>query len=630
MYKSRVGLTISLLSSSTLATTRGLRPALFLDFLSGSLDSRVGFSRGTNATMVDSTGRIVYAPANLLLRSQEFDNAYWAKLGSTVTANTTAAPDGTQTADKLAEDATTAPHYVTRAAADFTAGSTYTLSVYAKASERQWVAVGFNNEANRLAWFNLSTGVVGTVQPSIMATSIQSVGDGWYRCSVTSAVSTTNPYPSAMVANANGVSSYAGTAGSGIFVWGAQLEPVTYQTAPGPYVATTASAYYGPRFDYNPFTLGALGLLIEEQRTNLVTYSEQFDNAAWTKNADTVTANATVAPDGTSTADKLIPNTTNTQHFATSADLTPGACARSIYMKAGEYTFGGITAYYSTPAAYAAAIFNLANGTVTATSSGDTATITPAGNGWYRCTLVTAKAGATNFGGFQVRTYASDPGTNFSLSFAGDGTSGIFIWGAQLELGAFATSYIPTVASQVTRNADVATMTGTNFSGWYNQTAGTFVAEISLNNAPAVATFSLYSVSDNTANERIFVGTGFGSGGNINALVTDGGVLQAQTINGGLASAGLYKYGNAYAANDFASVANGGSVVTDASGTLPTVDRLYIGASAVGTAPINGHIRQIAYFNTRLPNAQLETLSSPSLVPTLVLDFTASSYASGY
>jgi hypothetical protein len=415
-----------------------------------------------------------------------------------------------------------------------------------------------------------------------------------------------------------------------ISFWGAQVEPVTYQTTPGPYVATTASAYYGPRFDYDPVTLAPRGLLIEEARTNLALYSQQFDNASWIKANATVTANATTSPDGTTSADKVVEDTSNSTHFVRqpATVVTSTTYTYSVYLKASERGFAQVRYENSSSTQFFAANVNLSTGAVTTASfgspTGTSASATNAGNGWWRVNL-TVTASDTIFQAIVFSQVVS--GTN---SYIGDGTSGIYIWGAQLEAGAFATSYIPTVASTVSRSADVATMTGTNFSTWYNQAEGTFVAEISLNNAPAVATFSLYSVSDNTANERIFVGTGFGSGGNINALVTDGGVLQAQTINGGLASAGLYKYGNAYAANDFASVANGGSAVTDASGTLPTVDRLYIGASAVGTAPINGHIRAIAYYNTRLPNTQLQTLTAPSLASPLALDFISPTYTVGY
>jgi hypothetical protein len=237
---------------------------------------------------------------------------------------------------------------------------------------------------------------------------------------------------------------------NGVAYW----DDISFKLLPGNHAFQSNSAQR-PTLGRNPFT----------GTRNRLTFTEQFDNAAWVKNADTVTANATVAPDGTSTADKLIPNTSITQHFVTSADLTPGTCARSIYMKAGEYTFGGIGAFYSTPSTYAFGIFNLANGTVTATSIGDTATITSVGDGWYRCTLVTSKVGATSFGGFQARAYASDPGTSFSVSFAGNGTSGIFIWGAQLETGSTATAYQRVVSSFDVTEAGVPDVWYLSFDG---------------------------------------------------------------------------------------------------------------------------------------------------------------------
>jgi hypothetical protein len=178
-------------------------------------------------------------------------------------------------------------------------------------------------------------------------------------------------------------------------------------------------------------------------------------------------------------------------------------------------------------------------------------------------------------------------------------------------MAAFASSYIPTVASQVTRSADAASMTGTNFSSWYNQAQGAFFNSVVLLNPPATNLGAIYAVSDGTSAERILVSMGTGSGGNINAVVTDNAVLQAQTVNGSLSTAGEYKYANAYQVNNFASVANGGSAAVDTSGTLPTVDRLFLGANAVGTSQfLNGTIMRIAYYPLRVTNAQLQALTS--------------------
>ncbi|CAB4126931.1 hypothetical protein UFOVP84_35 [uncultured Caudovirales phage] len=181
---------------------------------------------------------------------------------------------------------------------------------------------------------------------------------------------------------------------------------------------------------------GALGL-------NLLTFPQNFENAIWSKNtAVTVIANATIAPDGTNTADKLIATNVNTQHSISPADVNLGTCTRSVYMKAGEAMFGTISAYYGSLLGYAGATFNLLLGTILVTTVGDSATITSVGNGWYRCTLTTTKTGTTGFGGCQIRP--SNGSSDISTTYTGDGTSGIFIWGAQLELGSSATTYFPT------------------------------------------------------------------------------------------------------------------------------------------------------------------------------------------
>ena len=364
------------------------------------------------------------------------------------------------------------------------------------------------------------------------------------------------------------------------------------------------AAIDAPRFDYNPTTLASLGLLIEEQRVNLWTYSEQFDNAAWTKTNSSITANTVIAPDGALTGDKITSNISQLGFVVQSLSQTTGtAYTVSVYAKAGEYNFCQLRITGTVVASITRAYFNLANGTTTGVAN-CTASITPAGNGWYRCSITyTTVATATASPRIYGQVNASDT--------VGDGTSGIYIWGAQLEAGAFATSYIPTVASQVTRAADFASITGTNFSSWYNATEGAFYASVVLSQPPALTgSATIYAASNNTNSNRISVLCGSGGGGNINALVTTGGVLQAQTINGGLATAGTYQYANAYQVNNFASSANGGTVATDTSGTVPTIDRLYFGATSTGSPTLNGHIRQIAYYPRRLANAELQGITA--------------------
>lgn len=370
-----------------------------------------------------------------------------------------------------------------------------------------------------------------------------------------------------------------------------------------------------PRFDYNPVTLAPLGLLIEEQRTNLLTYSEQFDDAAWNKTLGTVTvtvtADSTTSPDGTVDADKVITaNATGDHVIAQVASVTSGTTyTQSWFLKAAELNWVQVTESTGFGSTQFQNI-NLSNGAVGNGNYGSAVSVTSFGNGWYRVSVTDTATATSASGRFLLALLTSDVAARLT-DITGNGTSGIYIWGAQLEAGAFATSYIPTVASQVTRSADLASMTGTNFSSWFNATEGTVVSNITLRNTPALATQSLYAISNGTISERILVATGTGSGGNINSAVSTGGVLQAQTINGSLSNAGNYKYANTYKINDFASIVNGGSAVVDTSGNVPTVDRLFLGANHAGnTSFLNGTISRIAYYPTRLTNAQLQSLSS--------------------
>jgi hypothetical protein len=209
------------------------------------------------------------------------------------------------------------------------------------------------------------------------------------------------------------------------------------------------------------------------------------------------------------------------------------------------------------------------------------------------------------------------------VSYLGTAGSGVYLWGAQFEAGAFATSYIPTVASTVSRSADVATMTGTNFSSWYNQSEGTFVVA----SAPySAGNFTSASATDGSTNNRVQVT----SSNTIQFLVGTGGVVQAildaGTVNGGATNLTA----GAYRVNDFAASINGSAVATDTSGTIPTVTRLDVGNLSGFAEFLNGHLRAIAYYNTRLPNTQLQTLTAPSLASPLALDFISPTYTVGY
>ena len=174
----------------------------------------------------------------------------------------------------------------------------------------------------------------------------------------------------------------------------------------------------------------------------------------------------------------------------------------------------------------------------------------------------------------------------------------------QLELGEFPTSVIPTSGDVVTRGPDVASMTGTNFSDWFNPTEGTFFWKGSMVDATEAAS-RLLTVDDGTgANNIRFVSAGF--------QVLDGEAVQTNLTVASPSNNVPYTMVGAYRLNDFAASSNGGTTALDTLGTVPTVDRMRIGAAST-VLPTCCHVEQVEYFPTRLTNAQVQELSGGGL-----------------
>lgn len=368
------------------------------------------------------------------------------------------------------------------------------------------------------------------------------------------------------------------------------------------------------RFDYNPSTLAARGLLIEEARTNRHTYSE--DLTQWgTPSGATVSANAAVAPDGATTADKLVESATNAAHFLSASSITMSytsgtSYTRSCFAKAAGRNI--ITVYL--PATNFVsngrqALFDLSNGTVYSSETGVTASIQAINNGWYRCS-VTAAANATGTG-HVGGSALTDNGTG---TYLGDGTSGALIWGAQTEAGAFATSYIPTTTTVLTRSADVAAITGTNFTNWFNSIEGTMVVSATVTSTTVDGTTRvLASIGDSsTFNETIYLARA-SSSANITGNVIDGGVAQWAANTLGSATVNTpFKTSMAYKLNDLGGSFNGAAAVTDNVATIPTVNSLSLGNGSWSGAVnyINGYLQSFSYYPTRLRNGTLQALTS--------------------
>ena len=363
-----------------------------------------------------------------------------------------------------------------------------------------------------------------------------------------------------------------------------------------------------PRLDYDPTTLVSLGAKNEPQSTNVLLRSEEFSNAAWAKTLSSVTANVATAPDGAVNADKLVEDTSTNVHTTSQTFSTVSGTTYtfSVFIKAAERTFAAIALLTGFPTA--SLLVNLSTGAVT------TGTGTPINgkaeayiNGWYRVSFSLA-ANATTASA-TVNVYILNGFTWANRIYTGDGSSGILIWGAQLEALDHATSYIPTTNLAVVRFADLYPITGVDFAGFWNASEGTMVFQ-GMKAALQGPLFPQYVGVDNgtTANRILmFEGIGVETFQSRDGAVTQADLFAAPVvpINTAFGIASRYK------ANDFALSLNGASAVTDVSGTVPAVNQMTIG-SRLGSAFLSGWIRSVKVFNKTKTNAQLRYLSLPS------------------
>jgi hypothetical protein len=578
------------------------------DAVSGQ--SLVTFTRASSATYVDSDGLIKTAATNLLLRSEEFDNASWIKTASSVSANAAASPSGTLTGDRLIENSANAQH-IAYVGALATASAVHTFSVYAKAAERSQVFVRLDTNVNtRQSSFDLLAGTV-LAQGGGCTASVSPAGNGWHRCSVT--LSAAESVINAVVILGNGgSSSYTGDGTSGIYLWGAQLEVGTVATE---YLPTGASINSAPRFQHDPTTGACLGLLVEEQRANLLTGSQDFSNTYWPQSGSVRTNNNAAAPDATTTACLVAGNgssfggLTRKQTFVFSASTT---YSFTCFAKAGTHDHIGLRITASCIAANGVDYcrFNLATGIATAITptAGTVVSVSmqPLPNGWHRCSMV-------------YTTSASQPGTGDIVDIAlvantgshnYTGTGNAYLWGAQLEAGAFPTSYIKTEGTSATRSADIPTITGANFSSWYRQDEGTVFAETQLQSI-AARIVAGFDINDTSTNNRIVFRA-------LTASVVDQATIRSASSTvfspanvSPAPTTATRKSAVAYKANDFMFTAVGSAGYTGATGAVPVgVSQMLVGYEQGPAGYLGGTISRLTYWPQRLPNSTLQTLTT--------------------
>jgi len=528
-------------------------------------------TRATTATRVNSDGLIEVTPYNFFTYSNTFSNAIWIKSNTSVTSGQSGY-DGTLNASLLTSSANNGFIYQ-----NSLINETNTFSIYAKAGTNTQIIL-YSQHSAQGKYFNLSTGTIGAdfVAAPINAT-IESVGNGWYRCTITVSASSNSAW---RIYNVTTGTSY---------IQNAQL---VRGTSAKEYFPTTDRLDV-PRLDYTNSTCPSI--LVEPQRTNLANYSEQFDNAFWIKTNATIILNATTSPSGNLTANKILETTTSGYHYAESIrSLTNGQTyTASCFIKKAERNFGYIGIYTNESKQIRV---DLVNGTISSTAGTWVSyKLEDYGNDWYRVTGTFVATTTTYF-------FIGPALNSTTVIYSGNSSNGVFLWGAQLELGSNATSYIPTTSASVTRNADVISKTG--ISSLIGQTEGTIFVDANLSvNANERR---LISVSNGTETQRIIIWT-LGT-----TLYTS---FNGVSVNLGNFPIGTTKIAVGYTisggSTTYSIKVNNNTLITGTAAAAPNpLSAINLGNNTTSGLPLNDRVNLTTIWKTRLTNAELATLTT--------------------
>ena len=375
-----------------------------------------------------------------------------------------------------------------------------------------------------------------------------------------------------------------------------------------------------PRFDYDPISGECKGLLIEESRTNMLTYSIP-SSGTWSSINTDITSNSIISPDGTQNASLVKGSTTalSTKYINLNSSITSGQTyTQTFFVKAGTTNYVQIAPSTGFSSNYAN--FELIGNGRIGNSTVSSAFIQAFPNGWYRIG-VTETATSTVSGRMLLSTASSLTSTRLPSIIP----YSFYVWGAQLELGvppstfpaSYASSYIPTSGSTVTRNPDLVTIEGTKFSSWYNQTEGTFIYNGTL---PFVT-------NDPTGRVMYGVSNGFNFSNSIYAVkiasslemtfIVIGNNVNQSPLGGSLPNmtSSKIKIASSVSPNNIYSCGDGKAVVKTSrpSAFIPTVTKLTLGREPWNSSPQNtiiGCISKFTYYPKALSPAELQYLTS--------------------
>ena len=535
------------------------------------------FSRGSNlsATRINSDGLIEKGRENLLLQSNQFDTT-WGNSNTTETSGQ-ADKDGGTDAWLLTKSAGNG--YLIQS---LTPAGVQTASIYAKAGDSDWVYLQAVGTSTASCYFDLVNGTTGSTG-SLIDKSIELIGNGWYRCSITynQTLSNFRVYP----AEANSLSASSGS----VYIQSAQLEK---SLLPTDYIATGATTAQAgiledmPRINYD--ANGENGaLLLEPSRTNSLTNSEYLLNYSVFSTSPTRTTNYGISPEGVKNSTRI--QLDNGDLFGTSPALSSNTYTFSLFAKNIEGGGNVIQLRFDIPATKYAE-FDLSDGTLVQSTTDDEG-IEDYGNGWYRCYI----------------TMNSSTISNIVVSRPNASSLDCEVFGLQMEIGSYPSSYIPTHGAAVTRGADSCSVTGV--SDVIGQSEGVVFFDWIMNHESPNTSEDLYSLalSDNSNNKLILVN----NYNNTLAVVIKNTTNQfySNAYTGGADGARI-KLALAYKANDFALYINGTQIATDTSGSVPTLNQINLNSYWNGNLRDNTSVKQLALFSERLTNSELATLTT--------------------
>jgi hypothetical protein len=558
-------------TASLIVTPNAVKEGKLYSVIPSDGSGDLSVTRATTATRVNSAGLVELVPYNLCDYSE--DQTQWTSQDeTTVTANSTTAPNGTLTADTVTPTAVNTDHY--RGIVLSSQVGELTAFIYVKPNGYNFFDWGIWNGSQYLvrATFDL-VNLTYTFTNAGTAT-IESVGNGWLKCGISgsnASLSTIALYY--RVRPTGGTGGFTGNGTSGAFIWGAQLN---IGSTALPYQKTETRLNI-PRLDYSNGTCPSL--LVEPQRTNVLDYSSSFNSGFWLTFNGSVTGNTTISPDGTTTADTLTSNATTGGSVYRLVN-TSGTNTASCFFKAGTSNLCNIGFSNGANVTY-----NLSTQAIT-TSGSITGSIEDFGNGWYRC-------------------IATITATSTFIAFANNGTTGttIFLWGAQLEAGSYATSYIPTTSASVTRNADV--ISKTSISSLIGQTEGTIFGEIYAKQVGSAQNW--FEINDGTSANWIFIGK---EGTKMRGFIRANATTYFDNTSFTITDNAPMKVALAYKSGNYALYINGTQIASGSSSFTISNTISVVGFNNLIAVGDSSQFKAAALWKTRLTNTQLAQLTT--------------------